>query len=46
MSHWRTILRGLLAGMILLLASCIDSREEFWIKADGSGRAHTQSCTE
>jgi hypothetical protein len=40
MSHWRTILRGLLAGILLLLASCIDSREEFWIKADGSGRAH------
>lgn len=30
----------LAAGAALLLASCIDSREELWLFEDGSGRAH------
>lgn len=31
--------RACLLGTTLLLASCIDTREEFWLEADGSGRA-------
>lgn len=31
-------------GAVLLLGSCIDSREEVWLKADGSGRAEI-SCS-
>lgn len=38
MSQWRFIFRALVAGIMLLLVSCIDSREEFWIEANGSGR--------
>jgi hypothetical protein len=39
MSLWRTISRVLATGIILMLVSCIDSREEFWIEANGGGRA-------
>ena len=35
----RHILRLLAVATALLLASCIDGREEFWLNADGSGRA-------
>ena len=44
MSFPRVIIRSLLAGISLLLVSCIDSREEFWIEADGGGRANIH-CT-
>ena len=40
MTLWRTILRALVTCIMLLLVSCIDSREEFWIETNGSGRAH------
>lgn len=33
------IARCFLLGITLLLASCIDSREELWLEADGSGRS-------
>ncbi|RYD32409.1 MAG: hypothetical protein EOP87_12880 [Verrucomicrobiaceae bacterium] len=36
----RAILSVLLAACALLLSSCIDGREEVWLEADGSGRAH------
>jgi hypothetical protein len=39
MSLWRNMTRALVTGMTVLLVSCIDSHEEFWIEADGSGRA-------
>jgi hypothetical protein len=35
----RSILRLLAIAAALLLTSCIDGREEFWLNADGSGRA-------
>jgi hypothetical protein len=44
MSLQGVIIRSLLAGISLLLVSCIDSREEFWIEADGGGRAKIH-CT-
>jgi hypothetical protein len=37
-------IRVLAAVISVLLASCIDSREEFWIEADGGGRAQI-TCT-
>jgi hypothetical protein len=37
-------IRFLAAVITVLLASCIDSREEFWIEADGGGRAQI-TCT-
>jgi hypothetical protein len=37
-------LRFMALCAVLLLASCIDSREEVWLKADGSGRAEI-SCS-
>jgi hypothetical protein len=37
-------IRVLAAVISMLLASCIDSREEFWIEADGGGRAQI-TCT-
>jgi hypothetical protein len=36
----RSIVRILACVATALLASCIDGREEVWINADGSGRAH------
>jgi len=36
----RAFLSALLAATALLLTSCIDGREELWVNADGSGRAH------
>lgn len=39
MTYAKTIARILLLGAALLLSSCIDSREEYWLQADGSGRA-------
>ena len=35
----RCLSRLLLLGICGLLASCIDGREEYWLAADGSGRA-------
>ncbi|WAC18569.1 hypothetical protein OVA24_15150 [Luteolibacter sp. SL250] len=40
MTPLRAILSVLLAAYALLLSSCIDGREEVWLEADGSGRAH------
>ncbi len=40
MTPVRTILSVFLAACSLLLSSCIDGREEVWLEADGSGRAH------
>jgi hypothetical protein len=44
MNQGPAMTRALLAGIFLLLVSCVDNREEFWIKADGSGRAQI-TCT-
>jgi hypothetical protein len=44
MNFPRRIIPCLLAGISVLLVSCIDSREEFWIEADGGGRAEIH-CT-
>ncbi len=35
-AHWMALMGS------LFLASCIDSREEFWLEANGSGRAQMQ----
>lgn len=40
MMFLRVFLSILLAASSLLLTSCLDGREEVWLKADGSGRAH------
>jgi len=40
MTPLRAILSVMLAAYTLLLSSCIDGREEVWLEADGSGRAH------
>jgi hypothetical protein len=38
--HIRSVIIRMLAmGLALLLASCIDCREEYWLRADGGGRA-------
>jgi len=39
MTHANAIARILLLGAAFLLSSCIDSREEYWLQTDGSGRA-------
>src|SRR6478609_5988227 len=39
MNFPRSIVRLLAIAAALLLVSCIDGREEFWLNADGSGRA-------
>ena len=40
MTRCHTMLHGLLAAVLCcLLVSCIDVREEYWLEADGSGRA-------
>lgn len=39
MSSHPIILRMLAAALAVLLASCIDCREEYWLRADGGGRA-------
>lgn len=39
MTRAKTIARIRLLGAAFLLSSCIDSREEYWLQADGSGRA-------
>lgn len=39
MSALRYIFRPLAPALAALLVSCIDGREEIWLKADGSGRA-------
>jgi hypothetical protein len=36
---WVMLPRLIALGAALLLGSCIDSREEIWLEADGSGRA-------
>jgi hypothetical protein len=35
----KTIARILIAACAALLSSCIDGREEYWLRADGGGRA-------
>lgn len=40
MNSGKFILRILLLAMVVLLPSCIDTREEYWLEADGSGRVH------
>lgn len=42
MKNLRHIARWMAVMLFLLLASCIDSREEFWLEANGSGRAQMQ----
>ncbi len=39
MKYLNYAVRILLLAFTALLCSCIDSREEFWLQADGSGRA-------
>ncbi len=39
MTRLRAITRLLLLAICALMSSCIDSREEFWLESDGSGRA-------
>jgi hypothetical protein len=39
MSRLHSILRLLIIAIAACLSSCIDSREEYWLEADGSGRA-------
>lgn len=39
MNPARLILRVLLLAVVALLASCIDGREEYWLDANGGGRA-------
>lgn len=39
MSTLRRLLRLLAPAICAVLASCIDGREEYWLAADGSGRA-------
>lgn len=39
MDFRRSIVRILACSVAVLLASCIDGREEIWVNADGSGRA-------
>lgn len=40
MTFFRTIAASCLALLCLAATSCLDGREEVWINADGSGRAH------
>lgn len=40
MSFFRLTALAALTLVTLLLSSCIDGREEVWLNADGSGRAH------
>lgn len=42
MKHLRHIAHWMALMGSLLLGSCIDSREEFWLEANGSGRAQMQ----
>ena len=44
MKYLNHAVRILLLAVTALLCSCIDSREEFWLQADGSGRAEI-TCT-
>jgi hypothetical protein len=36
---WRRVSRAAILGMVVVLASCIDGHEEFWMDAKGAGRA-------
>jgi hypothetical protein len=42
MKRVRLITRFVLSGACALLSSCIDTREEYWLEPDGSGRAEFQ----
>lgn len=39
MISWKSAIRCLVIAAMGILSSCIDSREEYWLQADGSGRA-------
>lgn len=40
MTPGRAIHRMLLSAVVILTSSCIDTREEYWLDANGGGRAH------
>ncbi len=39
MNRPQCIIRVILSAVIILLVSCVDGREEYWVGADGGGRA-------
>lgn len=40
MNSGKHILRALLLSVVVMMSSCIDTHEEYWLEANGSGRAH------